>query len=104
MRHSLEAVSGVGEYPPGVKDDGLTLLRLGVTSSTKNRDVRLVLNENEVSMSTLRVTDAMRYLRSVSSHDTGVSRGSSADQDADQDADQLRNVGVTYADHDVPEK
>lgn len=104
MRHSLEAVSGVGGYPPGVKDDGLTLLRLGITESTRIRDVRLVLAENEESMSALRVTDAMRYIRSISEPDTGVSRGTRELQDELQDELQARNIGVTYAVHDSDEK
>ena len=65
IRHTLATSGSEGGYAAGAADDGRILMLLGVDKSTTIRAARNILAESDVTMSGLRLSDAMRYIKTI---------------------------------------
>ena len=65
MRHTIDRSISIG-FGAGAGEDARLLSSLGVTADMSRRVARGVVNDNDVTMSDIRISDAIRYLKTRS--------------------------------------
>ena len=65
MRHTIDRSISIG-FGAGAGEDARLLSSLGVTADMTRRVVRGFINDNDVTMSDIRISDAIRYLKTRS--------------------------------------